>query len=110
MSAEHVELDVDDPFDGVDFASSTFAAAPRTLLIALLSAGAIAAYAGRLHPAVLGRAHAALARRPEAELARRSPQLPPAALEQGGGFGNAIVGTLIDRRPWRSSLSVPIGC
>ena len=36
-----------------------------------------------------------VARRPEAEPRASSRQLPPAPLEAGGGFGNAIVGTLI---------------
>src|SRR5262245_61908696 len=88
-------VDVLDPFAGVDFSYlERSLRRPRTLINFLLSAIVTAMTLFSLIP--LFSVILMLLWRGGQKLSLAVfTQLPPAALEQGGGFGNAIIGTLI---------------
>lgn len=102
------ENPVPNPFEGVDFAELELSLyRPRTLFNALLSGLVACMTLFALLPlfAVLWM----LIYRGGQKLSLALfTQLPPAPLEQGGGFGNAIVGTLI-MVGLAGLISVPIG-
>jgi phosphate transport system permease protein len=99
---------VPDPFEGVDFAELELSLyRPRTLLSVLLSGLVTCMTFLALIPlfAVLWM----LIWRGGQKLSTSLlTQLPPAPLEQGGGFGNAIVGTLI-MVGLAALITVPLG-
>ena len=86
---------VEDPFEGVDFSELELSLyRPRTLFSIILSCFVAAMTLLALIPlfAVLGML---LWRGGKILSPALFTKLPPAPLEQGGGFGNAIIGTLI---------------
>ncbi len=99
---------VTDPFAGVDFGQLEHSLRrPRTLMDFLLSGLVTAMTLSALVP--LFSVIWMLAWRGGKRLSLAVfTQLPPSAMEAGGGFGNAIIGTLADgrnrrgdHRPWR---------
>jgi phosphate transport system permease protein len=109
MSAHNPPLPaVTDPFEGLDFAELEMSLRrPRTLMSALLSGLVTVMTLVALVP--LFSVIFMLVWRGGHRLSLHLfTQLPPAALEQGGGFGNAIVGTLIIIA-LATLITVPIG-
>ncbi len=97
-----------DPFEGIDFSDlEKSLQRPRTLMSALLSGLVTLMTLVALVPlfSVVWMLLWRGGRRLSLSL---FTQLPPAPLEQGGGFGNAIVGTLIII-VFATLISVPIG-
>ena len=99
---------VQDPFEGVDFSELELSLyRPRTLFSIILSCLVAAMTLFALIPlfAVLGMLlwHGGKMLSPS-----MFTNLPPAPLEQGGGFGNAIIGTLI-MVGIATLITVPIG-
>jgi phosphate transport system permease protein len=86
---------VPDPFEGVDFAELELSLyRPRTLLSAMLS-GLVACMTFLALIPLFAVLWMLIWRGGQKLSLSLFTQLPPAPLEQGGGFGNAIVGTLI---------------
>ncbi len=109
MSAHNPPLPaVTDPFEGLDFAELEMSLRrPRTLVSALLSGLVTVMTLVALVP--LFSVIFMLVWRGGHRLSLHLfTELPPAALEQGGGFGNAIVGTLIIIL-LATLITVPIG-
>jgi phosphate transport system permease protein len=109
MSAQNPPLPaIVDPFEGLDFSDlERSLQRPRTLMSALLSGLVTLMTLIALVP--LFSVVFMLAWRGGRRLSLHLfTQLPPSALEQGGGFGNAIVGTLIIIL-LATLITVPIG-
>ncbi len=95
MADFHSDLGVTDPFAGVDFSQlERSLRRPRTLMDFLLNLLVTAMTLWALVPlfSVIGMLAWRGGRRLSAAV---FTQLPPSAMESGGGFGNAIVGTLL---------------
>ena len=96
------------PFEGVNFGELELSLyRPRTMFSVILSWCCYRHDVAGPDSAIRGAVDADLARRAKAQLALFT-ELPPAPLEQGGGFGNAILGTLI-MVGIATLISVPIG-
>ena len=97
-----------DPFEGIDFSDlEKSLQRPRTLMSALLSGLVTLMTLVALVP-LFSVVWMLLWRGGQRLSLSLFTQLPPAPLEQGGGFGNAIVGTLIIV-VFAALISVPIG-
>ena len=105
---------VPDPFQGVDFAELELSLyRPRTLLSVILS-GLVTCMTFLALVPLFAVLWMLIWRGGQKLSLALFTQLPPAPLEQGGGFGNAIVGTLImvglaaldHRAAWGSCRSV----
>src|SRR5262245_62751086 len=108
MSDRGFSYEITSPFEGVDFAKLEFSLSrPRTLLSALLSGLVTCMTFIALIPlfAVLWML---IWRGGQSLSLALFTQLPPAPLEQGGGFGNAIVGTLV-MVGLAALITVPLG-
>ena len=109
MSAQNPAANaVADPFDGIDFSElERSLQRPRTLISALLSGLVTLMTLIALFP-LFSVIFMLLWRGGRRFSLHLFTQLPPSALEQGGGFGNAILGTLIIIA-LATLITVPIG-
>jgi phosphate transport system permease protein len=108
---EFIQLQSDpvrDPFDGVDFAELELSLyRPRTLLSAILT-GLVTCMTFLALVPLFAVLWMLIWRGGQKLSLALFTQLPPAPLEQGGGFGNAIVGTLI-MVGLAALITVPLG-